>query len=172
MLLSAHRTMENLGRGQRWMEVVRHRRDTWRDVCIGEGAGDPDRGTAEGVDYGCWFSPMVGSGVFVELGRALWVSDRHELEGLLHLDPETHDCLYAKRAHARNFDSIIIAQSLRDSRPEVIVTAGGCMTQTEPLPDACVPTSAARRHSFLLRTGWAASVDCTCHPGQWLNCVP
>jgi len=159
--------LRNRVAGPRWLEVARHRRDTWRIVCKGSGAGD-DRGTAEGVDYGCWFSPMVGSGIFLELRHTLWVENRTALIEQLALK-KNHDCLFAKAAAARGFDSIVIAFSLDDGRAEIIVTAGGCMTQKEPLPDACVPTSGAR--PFSLRSGWNASHDCECQPGShMLNC--
>ena len=42
--------------------------------------GDRSNGAGEGVRYGCWFSPCVGTGIFLPLGRSLVVRDRVHVE--------------------------------------------------------------------------------------------
>ena len=74
-------------RSTSFVEVIRHAsnrppfsRDGWSTACA---TREQPRGLGEGVGYGCWFSPAVGTGVFLPVGRALFVADRSAVRDVL-----------------------------------------------------------------------------------------
>ena len=129
-----------------------------------EFVGNPKLGAAEGVGYGCWFTPTVGIGVFLPLGKALVVRDRHAVEREL---PEVvrfagdsgtrhhHDCLYAQLTRSRGFDTLVVLNNTGGAT-QIVSASDRCMDRDEPLPNACVPSGVG------LRAGWQAGQTCTC----------
>ena len=134
-----------------------------RGVDASEYVGHPKLGAAEGVGYGCWFTPTVGSGSFLPLGNALVVHDRHAVEREF---PEVmrfagdsgtnhHDCLYANLTRSRGFDTLVVLNNTGGAT-QIISASDQCMDQHAPLPNACVPISVG------LRAGWHAERPCRC----------
>ena len=183
----------------RRIEVIRHSRPVFISTCTnkqGAYVGDPTRGAAEGVGYGCWFSPVVGTGVFLPLPLpgTLFFSDRQAVEEAL---PEVRrswpqrptayntstqvsgravatyshqDCPYATVARVRGARVLLVAHNPGGST-EIVVATAGCVAQTAPLPTGCVP------HDVGLRTGWHGDKHCACSEDrnegldQMLNCL-
>lgn len=173
------------------LEVIRRAFDGWNRGCaVGKGrdpndwVGDRSNGAGEGVRYGCWFSPCVGTGIFLPLGRSLVLRDRVHVEQVLPevlrfprvptpvVAPELgrvievtggsnasmfrhQDCMYATLARARGFDSLVMPFGAWGTS-EVVATAPGCMERSTPLPTGCVPPDVG------LRTGWRGEQPCKC----------
>ena len=182
------------GAGAR-LEVIRHATNRfpfsmdngWVTYCSqGRGAdprdwvGNRTWGAGEGVQYGCWFSPSVGTGIFLDVGKALFYRDREALERALpevrrfpldrphilkyrssaandSITTRAKDCLYANLTRARGFNTLFVLRGPWDpSSPELVVTTSGCMDATAPLPTGCAPRDVG------LRTGWRADRPCMC----------
>eukprot|EP00325_Prymnesiales_sp_UTEX-LB-985_P002463 CAMPEP_0174696014 /NCGR_PEP_ID=MMETSP1094-20130205/2268_1 /TAXON_ID=156173 /ORGANISM="Chrysochromulina brevifilum, Strain UTEX LB 985" /LENGTH=140 /DNA_ID=CAMNT_0015892677 /DNA_START=420 /DNA_END=839 /DNA_ORIENTATION=+ len=129
--------------------------------------GDRTLGAAEGMQYGCWFSPSVGTGVFLPLRRPMFFADRpaveREMPGvLLFADKQPFiftssknitaafrhkDCMYASLSRERHVQCLFLMESIYGAA-EIVVSTAGCMTRTTPLPTACVPQDVG------MRTGW------------------
>ena len=152
------------------VEVVRHSFPQWVSYCAQGRSTDPmewvgDRilGAAEGVQYGCWFSPSVGSGVFLPLRRPLVLHDRVEVESTLpdvarfstakariftsssNISTPIHhnDCLYASLTRLHGYDALVVLESVHDGAAEIVVVTPECMHQTHPLQTACMPSQKA-----------------------------
>ena len=169
-----------------FIEVTRHSKlfSGWYDWCArgssvrnDEWVGNQNLGAAEGVQYGCWFTPSVGTGVFLPTGRQLYLVDRLEAEQRLpeilrfplvhqntsfatrgegqYVTIHHKDCLYATATRDRGFDTLFIENN-PEGAPHVIVPSAGCMQRTEPLQTGCAPTDVG------LRTGWRGDRTCAC----------
>ena len=145
---------------------------------------------------GCWFTPSIGSGVFLTLGRVLVLPDRvaveKELPGVARFTGQKaraaswpgpagtslhhHDCLYAQLARERGYDTLVVLNDKRSENTgdatEIISTREGCMNQRVPLPNGCVP------RSVRLGAGWRGKEGaCSCAEaianglGHILNCA-
>ena len=156
--------------------------------------GDPLRGAGEGMGYGCWFSPSVGTGVFLPVGRALLFADRQSVEERFpHMAwrfgdrPRSYptsmqvsgrgsatyrhrDCLYANATRAAGFTRMLVASNPGGST-EIVVASDGCLNQARPLQSACVPADVG------LRAGWDGDLRCACSEDKqegldrMLNCL-
>ena len=193
----------NIYRGATRIEVTRHAGPfaAYLSGCArGHGAtddfvGDPLRGAGEGMGYGCWFSPSIGTGVFLPIGRALLFSDRQSVEerfpdmAIRFADrPQSYatsvqvsgrdsatyrhrDCLYANATMAAGYTRMVIASNPGGST-EIVVASAGCLHQTQPLQSACVPEDVG------LRAGWDGALrHCACSEekqdglDRMLNCL-
>ena len=167
------------------VEVTRHSKlfSGWYDWCAqgssiraDEWVGNRTLGAAEGVEYGCWFTPSVGTGVFLPTRNMLYLVDRLEVERrlpevmrfpLVHQNTtfETRaeqyvtihhkDCLYATATRERKFDTLLIERN-PEGAPHFVVASTGCMQQAAPLPTGCAPADVG------LRTGWKGERPCAC----------
>ena len=139
---------------------------------------------AEGGTYGCWFWPVRGSGIFVNVGRSLRAANKAAAAKELGTPP--HDDFFANATRARGFSSLQLkaggpqygGKSSRfhtKTLPmfELFLTGPGCVEDegTElvwrsqrKLMGACVPLPT--------RTGWNASRPCRCSDdaSPILNC--
>ena len=203
---------------QTWYEVTRYTKDTFgigppdpdsklkfKPFCTkGEGrsvgdykthyVGDPVFGAAEGAGYGCWFSGVKGTGIFLRVDQMLWLTSRDDVKRRLpNTDLMDFDCLFAEETRRAGFDGLVITQALenRGLHPslgdtpfvsEIVAAQRDCMVRTDPLPTACPPEEGPYIHEGkwkgwpapVLRTGWNASLPCHCvgrvGPPQNLNC--
>lgn len=166
------------------VEVVRHSHGFtgWDGACsMGHGAdsedwiGDPTFGAAEGVGYGCWFTPSVGTGIWLTLDRALVLPDRAAIEVALpdvlrfptrvnytwlNAANETvlvrhRDCAYANATRNKGFNELVTLMGPHGAA-EIVVATHGCMNQRSPLPNACPPLDVE------LHTGWNGRRTCSC----------
>lgn len=174
------------------IEVTRHSKlfSGWLDWCAqGTGVDDSDwvgnqaLGAGEGVEYGCWLTPSVGTGVFLPTRRMLYLVDRLEAEHHLHevmrfplqhhnttyasrdgqyITIHHRDCLYAKATRERGFDGLFIEFN-PEGAPHIIMVSPGCMHQPKPLQTACVPVDVG------LRTGWSGEQACACADDELAN---
>tara|TARA_B110001452_G_scaffold265972_1_gene271740 strand:- start:1052 stop:1792 length:741 start_codon:yes stop_codon:yes gene_type:complete len=86
--------------------------------------------------YGCWFYLVRSAGVFVNVGHSLRAATRRDVHRQLGIpcaeqeDPyctrPPGDKLYCHLARERGYDSIQIASSHFNRRPEMIVCTGKC----------------------------------------------
>ena len=119
--------------------------------------GDPVLGAAEGMQYGCWFTPAVGTGIFLPLGRALFVRDRPTFERIMpdalrfpragrNSPFRASDCLYANLTLSSGHDTLFMPFGAWGSA-EVVATVSSRPT-IACVPEAVhVPSSPARpRH--------------------------
>ena len=66
------------------------------------------------MDYGCWFSGAIGSGIFLRVDNGLWFTNRVELErGLPGVLDMPTDCLYARETAKGGYDSLVLPQSYK-----------------------------------------------------------
>ena len=117
----------------------------------------------EGRNYGCWFWPAKGSGIFVHLGRTAVMRDRHHAEesgygvraqvwltkhgrnGTVRL--RGNDCMYARAARDFGLDSLQVLRANRNvftgqkTSPvsEIVLTADGCVHPHRIVTHACPP---------------------------------
>lgn len=134
----------------------------------------------EGYFYGCWFWPMVGSGVFINTGSNPL---RHETKYnaatmfLAMLNASRHDDTMANSTRALGHSSLQIKKgnyrwftphgwppATTSQTHEMVLAADTCIDGPAPLDGPCVPVP--------LRTGTDASQPCTCSDlaGPLLNC--
>ena len=163
-----------------WVEVIRVRMaGSWQN-------GDVRTVLAEGGTYGCWFWPVRGSGIFVNVGRSLRSPNKGTAAQLLGTPP--HDEFFANATRAHGFSSLQIKAGGKQyggrnnrfhmkTMPafELLLTGRGCVGEsTEPekkvqirrnLTGACTPLPT--------RTGWNASRPCRCsdEASPILNCL-
>lgn len=175
------------------LEVIRRGFDGWnRECAVGKGrdpndwVGDRSNGAGEGVRYGCWFSPCVGTGIFLPLGRSLVLRDRVHVElalpEVLRFPRAPTPAVAPWRARVLNMTESgydnervfhhqdCLYATLARARgfdslvmpfgawgtSEVIATAPGCMEQSTPLPSGCVPSDVG------LHAGWGGERPCKC----------
>mmetsp|Transcript_34847 Transcript_34847/g.103359 ORF Transcript_34847/g.103359 Transcript_34847/m.103359 type:complete len:170 (-) Transcript_34847:116-625(-) len=142
------------------------------------------------MDYGCWFSGAIGSGIFLRVDNGLWFTNRVELErGLPGVLDMPTDCLYARETAKGGYDSLVLPQSYKvypkqaergAPRSEIVAVHRECMVRSSPLPHACPPAegqwSGPPGHFYggepapVLRTGWNADIPCNCSESWFLNC--
>lgn len=189
------RSQPSLFLANEWVEVIRI--DAAAYIRSGEfyrGAGSRSNWTAlgrEGGRNGCWFMTQRGSGIFLHVGRALHVANRSELlvrlqyeklrsiDGqymvsdrkghhhrlgstyVLHFEDHVPICPYV-RAHG--YDTVVfgtIAGRTGYGAHELVSCRDECTARH--LDGACVPG---------LRTGWSASLPCSCNASMpILNCA-
>ena len=143
----------------------------------------------EGRNYGCWFWPAKGSGIFVNVGRTQIARHRAHAEELgygartqvfnqqygrnVTVRLRGNDCMYARVAHERQLDSVQIMRANRlvfagqNTEPvaELVIAAADCVHPTRLLTQACPPLE--------LRTGVDAQKTCACYGARThtlLNC--
>ena len=136
-----------------WVEVSRRTAHVMggHNRCAGEGAG-----------YGCWFSLVRGTGVFVNVGRSWRIID---LQGPDSSSHSTKDCTFAAAVVRKGFDSVqfISADDRRGS--ELLVTTPSCMEQPHWLVGPCVPLPLRRASSN-------GAATCVCNNSfAWMNCA-
>lgn len=148
---------------------VRHRQfhanNSWVEVMRVD-YSDPHHIMREGHKYGCWFWPMAGTGVFVNVKRTLTfgttgLAARH-FQKMLYGNVTMHDNRFAPGTRALQADSLQILfgngrlfSVATSPISELIVAEGGCYDTPLPgLPGPCPPVP--------LRTGWNASMPCSC----------
>jgi hypothetical protein len=133
----------------------------------------------EGGDYGCWFWPLRGSGIFVNVGRSLRSPSKHALAQ--QLDTPPHDRYFPNQTASRGYDSFQAyyggpqyggrtARFHIQTVPafEIVLTGSGCVDKKRPklrIDGPCVPA--------LLRTSWNATTLCECDntASPLLNCM-
>ena len=163
-----------------WVEVIRVRQGSYSRL---------GRPLLEGGYYGCWFWPVRGSGMFVNVGRSLHAVNK--AAAALELGTPPHDEYFANATAARGFASLQVrsgAWQYGGSRPrfhgrtapgfELILTGPGCVVAPE---QAAVKDAVGRAAKNLtgpcapvpLRAGWAASRPCACDnsASPLLNCL-
>lgn len=147
-------------------------------------------GTREGqAGYGCWFYPIEGSGVFIQIGRSFHAHEGHRiadrtcaadascrsplLRDFLALPGKTLDSiptpegeykeLWPFAAHALGYDSLQVHRRHNLSGPgEIIITNEACSHSESPIR-ACPPIE--------LRTGSSRERRCVCSESRsFLNC--
>jgi len=143
--------------------------------------GMGSRKFSEGGNYGCWFYPARGSGIFVNVGNSL--RTRSKLEAAAQLGTPPHDEFLPNATRARGFDSLQILHGgpqyggsnfryHESTMPtfELVLTFPGCVTlgswkKWTNLTGPCVPVAT--------RSGWNASRPCHCDPAAspLLNCL-
>ena len=133
-----------------WTEVTRvaSRKFGYKRKCYGEGRG-----------YGCWFTRLRGTGIFVNTGRTKVIKKR-QWSNLV------NDCAMANNTARQGFDSLQILSNdvTKGAVAELIVASPSCMFQPEVLPGPCVPLA--------LRTGVRAETNCQCDDAQhMINCA-
>ena len=116
-----------------WVEVIR----------IGMGR------FGEGGSYGCWFWPMKGSGIFINVGRSARASGKHHVVELLNMTDRSlwHDHYFATAALARGYNSVQILSGTPTvggrldtfyykTNPfmEIISVDGACVSSNFPPP--------------------------------------
>ena len=105
--------------------------------------------------YGCWFEAMVGTGVFVNIGRSVASNGRNNVAKMLkwndltYKDANHRDFGWCRSALGQGYDSIQIYNHFND---EIVICGGQCATTPDRTPCPPVP----------LRTGINASKSCTC----------
>ena len=142
-----------------WVEVIR----------IGQGT----RGSG-GIRpfYGCWFWPLAGSGVWVNIGRTLAIVSPRDA------GPEArHDHLFANLTFTRGFDSMQVMTGQQNyggtkrryhmvtgPTMELILASGQCYSEAGLEGSACVPVP--------LRAGLHAEQPCECaeDAAPFVNC--
>ena len=158
------------------LQFIRNRtfyeNDSWVEV-MRVTTGDPEGFRPDdGYPYGCWFWPMPGSGIFINIGRSLRANSTRHAVDILGIP--RHDLYFAPTTRAAGFDSLQVLMgqvNLGGSRSqyhvvtgptfELIIANGACMT--ESVEGACPPVE--------LRTGWNASLPCICSDDSpILNC--
>ena len=181
---------ETFYRSSSVLEVTRHSKlfHDYYDWCAqgssvdeNEYVGNPKLGAAEGVGYGCWFTPSIGTGVFIEMSqkRTIYLVDRLEAERKLpeilrfplrtqntsfatrggkYVTIQHKDCLYATATRSRHKDRLFIEHN-PEMAPHLIVASNECMQQAQPLQTGCVPSGDALQ----LKTGWDGTKPCHCH---------
>ena len=144
----------------------------------------------EGGDYGCWFWPMRGSGIFVNVGRSLCAGSKANAATMLQVEP--HDHTFAAALWKQNYSSLQILKGATDyggrrrgfhvkTSPtfEIIHVGPGCFTPgpnvsntsrmkvIRPIVGPCVSAAVP------LRTGWNATQSCSCDEiaTPLLNCL-
>ena len=135
----------------------------------------------EGGHYGCWFWPLRGSGMFVNVGRSLRSGNKHHLAALL--QTPHHDRFLPNATAARGYDSFQVwrggpqyggsnARFHVTTVPafELVLTGPGCVdvapqSAKQNIHGPCVPTP--------IRAGWNASRSCDCDAdaSPLLNCL-
>lgn len=126
----------------------------------------------EGARYGCWFWPMPGSGIFVNVGRTLVFESRRaaaaEFDRIFGFGK--HDNSFAHSARLLGFDSLqILSGSLEmynvRTAPffELVLAYDGCFDD-KYVVGPCPPVP--------LRTGARAGLPCECadHAAPIINC--
>lgn len=86
--------------------------------------------------YGCWFYLVRGSGIMVNAGRSLRAASRRDVHAQLGIPcadggfctAPPGDKLYCFLAERLGYDSIQVARSHFNGRPEMVVCRGKCMT--------------------------------------------
>ena len=115
-------------------------------------------------EYGCWFLPAAGSGVWLHVGRTVAFANREQAAHAGYAPDGKLDCFYARTARARGFETMQLSTIFSNPHYAEIVHAGhSCMHQPAPLTSACPPKEIA------LRAGWRAALPCKCASRrQWL----
>ena len=157
------------------LQSVRNRtfyaNDSWVEVMRVESTVTPE-GNFHGYPYGCWFWPMPGSGIFINIGKSLRAQGTGHAVDVLGIP--RHDLYFANATRAAGFDSlqVLMGQTNLGGHKsrfhvqtghtfEIIIANGACMTET--IYGACAPME--------LRTGWDASLPCNCsNDSPILNC--
>ena len=157
------------------LQSVRNRtfyaNDSWVEVMRVESTVTPE-GNFHGYPYGCWFWPMPGSGIFINIGKSLRAQGTGHAVDVLGIP--RHDLYFANATRAAGFDSlqVLMGQTNLGGHKsrfhvqtghtfEIIIANGACMTET--IYGACAPME--------LRTGWDASLPCNCSiDSPILNC--
>lgn len=129
--------------------------------------------------YGCWFWPLSGSGVWVNVGRTLVAGNAYDANRLLRNESSSRDNFFANGTRALGFDSLQILRGQGNyggsksryhmrTEPafEIVVASGGCdgSSETHQEARACVPLP--------LRAGWSAERPCSCDESAtpFINC--
>ena len=122
--------------------------------------------------YGCWFWPLVGSGVWVNVGRTLAIVSPHGAGA-----EARHDQLFANVTVKRGFDSMQVMKGqqnyggskqryhmLTGPTMELILASGQCHSAANFERGACVPVP--------LRAGLHAEQPCECSEdaAPFINC--
>jgi hypothetical protein len=157
------------------LQSVRNRtfyaNDSWVEVFRVESSVTPE-GNFDRYPYGCWFWPMPGSGIFINIGKSLRAQGTGHAVDVLGIP--RHDLYFANATRAAGFDSlqVLMGQTNLGGHKsrfhvqtghtfEIIIANGACMTET--IYGACAPME--------LRTGWDASLPCNCSiDSPILNC--
>jgi hypothetical protein len=160
-----------------WAEVNRYstyflnsykdREYVWEE---GLSRGFPGRSVNETkVGYGCWFNLAQGSGIFVNVGKTIVVTDKYKSTLFKDLGLTSRGCLptdtaggfcfdryLCTAAQAKGYDSIQVP-----GHSELVICGGKCATQS--LRYTCPPLE--------LRSGVDASRACNCSDeSHLLNC--
>ena len=145
-------------RNHTWVEVIR--------VGQGSKSGAPPF-------YGCWFWPLTGSGLWVNIGRTLTVATPRDA------GPEVrHDLQFANATVERGFDSMQVMYGQRNlggikqryhmltggPTMELILASGRCYSAAPLEKNACAPVP--------LRAGLRAEQPCECseEAAPFINC--
>jgi hypothetical protein len=161
-----------------WAEVTRYStyflnsyketEEVWEE---GLSRGFPGRSkyNSTKVAYGCWFYLAQGSGIFVNVGRTLVVSDKYKSTLFQELGLTPRGCLPTDGTGRSCYDRYICTAALAQGydsvqvtgRSELVICGGKCATQS--LQYTCPPLE--------LRSGIDASRACNCSDeSHLLNC--
>ena len=144
----------------------------------------------EGRNYGCWFWPARGSGIYVNVGRSQVLRSRSDAEHSgfgaravvfnakygrnVTVRMRGNDCMFARVARDLHLDSVQVLRANRQvftgqsTAPafELVLAAPACTHPSEVLQHACPPVT--------LRAGERAQKTCACSSAAEyavLNCA-